>query len=55
MKVNIQVQLDHLRTLPPVTEAEQAGKTVLAGWYYDFRTGMIEALNPETGGFASVV
>jgi carbonic anhydrase len=42
-KLNIRLQLDHLRTHPSVRVALEDGRVQLHGWYYDIRSGRVEA------------
>lgn len=42
-KLNIRLQLEHLRTHPSVVGALRAGTLQLHGWYYRIDTGAVEA------------
>jgi carbonic anhydrase len=55
IETNVKVQLAHLRTYPCVQEAEARGELSLHGWFYRFETGDVNALDGETGAFASVL
>ncbi|MDN7023464.1 carbonic anhydrase [Methanoculleus sp. FWC-SCC1] len=39
---NIAVQLEHLRTYPPVRQAESEGRVTVHGLYFDLATGELE-------------
>lgn len=51
IKANIRLQLRNLLTFPEVAEAVEAGKLRLSGWLYDFPTGGLAVLSPETNKF----
>jgi carbonic anhydrase len=42
-KLNIRLQLEHLRTHPQVRDAFRTGSLSLHGWYYRIETGVVEA------------
>jgi carbonic anhydrase len=42
-KLNIRLQLEHLRTHPQVRDAMRAGSLSLHGWYYRIGSGAVEA------------
>jgi carbonic anhydrase len=50
-EVNVQVQIEHLRTHPCIARRLGEGTLRLLGWVYDFATGEIRAGNLETGHF----
>jgi carbonic anhydrase len=39
---NIGLQIEHLRTYPPVTQAESEGRVAIHGLYFDLATGELE-------------
>jgi carbonic anhydrase len=43
IKLNIRLQVDHLRTHPSVRTALEDGRLRLHGWYYDIQSGNVEA------------
>lgn len=51
----VKEQLENLRTHPAVRDAEFRGALELHGWVYDFVTGTIQVLRPETGKFVDLV
>jgi len=51
VRENVLLQLEHLRSYDPVREAERAGALELVGWVYHLDTGIIEAYDPQTGGW----
>jgi len=55
VRENVLLQLEHLRTYDPVREAEQSGALTLVGWVYHLDTGIIEAYDPQTGGWAPLI
>lgn len=46
---NVRLQLENLRRLDFVREAEAAGKLSLHGWYHDFAAGAVRLLDAATG------
>lgn len=48
---NVLVQLEHLRTHPPVAAALARNKLALHGWVYKFETGEVFAYDPAGGQF----
>lgn len=48
---NVLVQLENLRTHPPVAARLAAGKLKLHGWVYKFETGEVFAYDPLKGQF----
>jgi carbonic anhydrase len=51
VRENVLLQLEHLRSYDPVREAERAGALALVGWVYHLDTGIVEAYDPQTGGW----
>lgn len=51
---NVLVQLDHLRTLPPVAAALSRNRVRLHGWVYKIETGEVFAYDPEERQFIVV-
>ncbi|MHC2070899.1 carbonic anhydrase [Bremerella sp. T1] len=51
IQANIRLQLRNLMTFPEVAEAVAANKLRLQGWLYDFTTGKVTVLSPETNEF----
>lgn len=51
---NVLVQLEHVRTLPSVAKALEAGKVRLHGWVYKLETGEVFAFDPEAHNFLPV-
>ncbi|MBZ0188394.1 MAG: carbonic anhydrase [Candidatus Obscuribacterales bacterium] len=51
---NVLVQLEHLRTLPPVASALSRGKLNIHGWVYKIQTGEVFAYDPDMGQFLSI-
>jgi carbonic anhydrase len=49
---NVLVQLDNLRTHPPVAAGLAGGDVRLHGWVYKLETGQVFAFDPERGQFA---
>jgi carbonic anhydrase len=48
---NVLVQLDNLRTHPPVAVGLASGQVRLHGWVYTIETGQVAAYDPERGQF----
>lgn len=46
-KLNVRVQLDHLRTHPQVASRLRSGSLELHGWFYEIETGEVLAWDPE--------
>ena len=55
VRENVLLQLEHLRSYDPVRDAERAGTLTLAGWVYHLDTGAVEAYDPQTGGWTSML
>jgi carbonic anhydrase len=53
-KLNIRLQLEHLRTHPPVRAAVRAGSLSLHGWYYRIDSGSVEAWDVDSNRWAPV-
>ncbi|MBA2117704.1 carbonic anhydrase [Bremerella alba] len=51
IEANIRLQLRNLMTFPEVADAVEANKLRLHGWLYDFETGKVNVLAPETNQF----
>ncbi len=51
IRANIRLQLRNLMTFPAVAEAVEARRLTLKGWLYDFETGTVDVLSPETNLF----
>lgn len=47
-RLNVRLQLDHLRAHPHVFARVQAGKLTLYGWVYDIRSGQVEAWDADS-------
>ncbi len=54
VRENVLLQLEHLRSYDPVREAERAGTLALHGWVYHLESGVVEAYEPATGGWAPI-
>jgi carbonic anhydrase len=54
IEANVLLQLEHLRSHPPVAAALAARKLRLHGWVYRFETGEVRTYDPLTGHFVSV-
>jgi carbonic anhydrase len=54
IELNVLLQLEHLRSHPPVAAALSARKLRLHGWVYQFETGDVRIYDPVSGKFASV-
>jgi carbonic anhydrase len=50
-KENIVTQLEHLKTHPSVAARLARGAINLFGWYYDIKTGSVQAYDVEIGDF----
>lgn len=46
---NVLLQLENLRKLDFVSEAEDSGRLQLHGWFYDIETGDVRVLTPANG------
>jgi carbonic anhydrase len=55
VQANVLLQLEHLRTYPFVAETELRGELALRGWYYEFETGEVLAIDNESQQFVSVL
>jgi carbonic anhydrase len=53
-KLNIRLQMDHLRTHPSVDAAVRAGALELHGWYYDIGSGTVEEWDAARDRWAAV-
>jgi carbonic anhydrase len=53
-KLNIRLQIDHLRSHPPVRAAVRAGSLRLHGWYYRIDTGSVEAWDVDSSRWVPV-
>jgi carbonic anhydrase len=51
---NVLLQLEHLRSQPPVRTALDAGTLRLHGWVYHFETGQVDVYDPLTGQFVAL-
>jgi carbonic anhydrase len=51
---NVLLQLEHLRSHPPVRAALDAGSLRLHGWVYHFETGRVDVYDPLTGQFVAL-
>lgn len=51
IRANIRLQLRNLMTFPAVAEAVEAGRLQLKGWLYDFESGSVDVLSPESDLF----
>lgn len=54
VKLNVQLQLDHLRTHPKVKAALQAKTLQLHGWYYDIGSGAVQVHDPGADRWVAV-
>jgi carbonic anhydrase len=54
IKANILVQLDHLRTYPPIARAENDGSLGLHGCFYRFETGEVTAFDAAMNRFVPI-
>ncbi|HSR29965.1 MAG TPA: carbonic anhydrase [Anaerolineae bacterium] len=52
VRENVLLQLDNLRSYEPVRAGERAGTLIVHGWVYSLMTGMIEAYDAASGGWA---
>lgn len=50
-KENIITQLEHLKTHPSVAARLARGAVSLFGWYYDIKTGSVQAYDADAGDF----
>ncbi|RCS54435.1 carbonic anhydrase [Bremerella cremea] len=55
VQANIRLQLCNLMTFPAVADAVEARRLTLKGWLYDFETGTVSVLTPETEQFSQPV
>ena len=53
-KEHVIVQLKNLKTFPVVTQALEAGKLNLHGWYYDIGPGTVHAYNETKNAFEEI-
>jgi carbonic anhydrase len=53
-RLNIRLQVDHLRTHPQVRDAVAAGRVKLHGWYYEIATGTVQAWDTATNRWVGV-
>jgi len=53
-KLNIRLQIDHLRSHPQVRAAVRAGSLKLHGWYYRIDTGLVEAWDVDSSRWVPV-
>lgn len=53
IRANIRLQLRNLMTFPCVADAVEARRLKLKGWLYDFESGTVDVLSPETDRFNS--
>jgi carbonic anhydrase len=53
-KLNIRLQLEHLRTHPSVRAAVRAGSLRLHGWYYRIDSGVVQAWDVDANRWAPV-
>jgi carbonic anhydrase len=51
IEANVLLQLEHLRTQPPVSAALAARTLWLHGWVYQFETGNVRTFDPVAGHF----
>lgn len=51
VKANIRLQLRNLLSFPVVADAVEAGELSLSGWLYNFETGDVRVLAPESDRF----
>ena len=54
VKLNVRLQLDHLRTHPKVIAALQAGKLQLHGWYYEIGSGAVQVYDAGADRWVAV-
>lgn len=52
-RMNLSVQLGHLKTLPSVATKLMQGKIALHGWLYDIKSGEIDVYDADTKEFTS--
>jgi carbonic anhydrase len=55
IKANALVQLEHLRSFPGVTEAEQLGQLSLYAWFYRFETGQVFQFDAQLQRYVNVI
>jgi carbonic anhydrase len=53
-KLNVRVQLDHLRTHPRVAAALREGTLALHGWYYEIASGIVQAWDAADNRWVAV-
>jgi carbonic anhydrase len=54
IEANVLLQIEHLRTHPPVAAALAARKLKLHGWVYRFETGEVRTYDPIVGRFVPI-
>jgi carbonic anhydrase len=54
IKLNIRLQIEHLRTHPQVRAGIRAGTLRLHGWFYEIATGTVQAWDADTSRWVSV-
>ncbi len=54
IEANVLLQMEHLRTYPPVAEALRVRSLRLHGWVYQFETGEVRVYDPVRGVFISL-
>jgi carbonic anhydrase len=54
IKANVLVQMDHLRTYPPIEQAEISGQLTLHGCFYRFETGEVTVFDAAAGRFTTI-
>jgi carbonic anhydrase len=54
VKLNVLVQLEHLRTYPAIVEAEARGAIMLHGCFHRFETGEVTVFDASAGLFVAI-
>jgi carbonic anhydrase len=54
IKANVLVQIDHLRTYPPIAQRENDGSIALHGCFYRFETGEVTAFDGAVHRFVPI-
>jgi carbonic anhydrase len=54
IEANVLLQIEHLRSYPPVAAALAARNLKLHGWVYRFESGEVRAYDPIVGRFVPI-